>query len=51
MLLVSDRYCLDAVSFGNLEDLEEEDSEKQLVENQGKCSLIILIIYYFSLYF
>jgi hypothetical protein len=33
------------VNFRNLQDLQEEDFEQQLVGNQGKCSLTILIIY------
>jgi hypothetical protein len=49
VLLVFDRYYLDAVNFRNLQDLQEEDFEQQLVENQGKCSLTMLIIYAFSL--
>jgi hypothetical protein len=50
VLLVSGRYYIDAVNFGNLQDLEEEeDFEQQLVENLGKCSLTMLILYTFSL--
>jgi hypothetical protein len=49
VLLVFYRYYLDAVNFRNLQDLQEEDFEQQLVENQGKCSLTMLIIYAFSL--
>jgi hypothetical protein len=46
VLVVSGRrYYLDAVNFRNLQDLQEEDFEQQLVGNQGKCSLTILIIY------
>jgi hypothetical protein len=37
VLLVSVRYYLDAVNFGNLQDLEEEDFEQQLAGNPGKC--------------
>jgi hypothetical protein len=33
----------------NLQDLQEEDFEKQQVEDQGKCSMPILILYDFSL--
>jgi hypothetical protein len=51
MLLVSDRYYLDAANVGNLQDLQEEDFEQQLAGNQGKYSLTILILYSFSLYF
>jgi hypothetical protein len=47
VLVVSGRrYYLDAVNFRNLQDLQEEDFEQQLVGNQGKCSLIILIVYF-----
>jgi hypothetical protein len=50
VLLVSGRYYIDAANFGNLQDLEEEeDFEQQLVENLGKCSLTMLILYTFSL--
>jgi hypothetical protein len=49
VLLVSGYYYLDTANFGNLQDLQGEDFEQQLAENQGKCSLIILIIYAFSL--
>jgi cytochrome P450 len=28
LLLVSGHYCLDAVIYGNLQDLEEQDSEQ-----------------------
>jgi hypothetical protein len=45
VLVFGRRYCLDVVNFGNLQDLQEEDFEKQLVGNQGMCSLIMLIIY------
>jgi hypothetical protein len=52
VLLASDRYYLDVVNFGNLQDLEEEeDFEQQLVGNKGKCSVTMLILYSFSLYF
>jgi hypothetical protein len=52
VLLASDRYYLDAVNFGNLQDLEEEeDFEQQLVGNEDKCSVTMLILYSFSLYF
>jgi hypothetical protein len=52
VLLVSGRrYYLDVVNFGNLQDLQEEDFEQQLAGNQGKCSLTMLILYIFSLYF
>jgi hypothetical protein len=36
VLLVSDRYYLDAAIFDNLQDLEEEGFEQQLVSNLGK---------------
>jgi hypothetical protein len=39
------------VNFGNLQDPQEEDLEQQLAGNQGKCSLTMLILYSFSLYF
>jgi hypothetical protein len=48
-VLVSNRYYLDAVNFGNLQDLEEQDFEQKQVEEQGKCSLTMLIICSFSL--
>jgi hypothetical protein len=51
ILLVSYHYYLDDVKFGNLQDLEEQDFEQQQAGEQGKCSLIMLIIYSFSLYF
>jgi hypothetical protein len=51
VLLISGRYYLDALNFGNLQDLEEEHFEQQLVGNQGKCSLTMLILCSFSLYF
>jgi hypothetical protein len=51
VLLVSGRYYLDVVNFGNLQDLQEEDFEQQLAGNEGKCSLTMLILYSFSLYF
>jgi hypothetical protein len=51
VLLIFSRYYLDAVNFGNLQDLEEQDFEQQQVGNQGKCSLTMLILYSFSLYF
>jgi hypothetical protein len=34
---MSDRYCLDAVIFDNLQDLKEEDFEQQFARNLGKC--------------
>jgi hypothetical protein len=43
-MLVSDRYYLDAVNFVNHQDPQGEDFEQQLVGNQGKCSLNILIL-------
>jgi hypothetical protein len=49
VLFIFGHYYLDAVNFGNLQDLQEKDFELQLVENQGKCSLTILILYVFSL--
>jgi hypothetical protein len=45
VLVFRRRYSFDVVNFGNLQDLQEEDFEKQLVGNQGKCSLIMFIIY------
>jgi hypothetical protein len=36
VLLVFGRYYLDAVNFGNHQDLQEEDFEQQLAGNQGK---------------
>jgi hypothetical protein len=45
VLLVSSRYYLDAVNFGNLQDLQKENFEQQLVGNQSKCSLTMLILY------
>jgi hypothetical protein len=50
-LLVSGRYQFDVANFGNLQDLEKEEFEQQLAGNQGKYSLTMLILYYFSLYF
>jgi hypothetical protein len=50
VLLVSDRYCLDIAIYNNLQDLEEQDLEQQQGE-RGKCTLTMLILYYFSLYF
>jgi hypothetical protein len=47
VLLVSSRYYLDAANFGNLQDLEEEEFEQQLAENQAKCFLTMLILYFF----
>jgi hypothetical protein len=49
VLLVSDRYYLDATNFRNPQDLQEEDFELQLMGNQGNCSLTLLILYDFSL--
>jgi hypothetical protein len=37
VLLVFGRYKLDVVIFDNLQDLKEEDFEKQLARNLGKC--------------
>jgi hypothetical protein len=51
VLLVSGHYYLEAVNFENLQHLQEEDFEQQLAGNQGKCSLTMLILYSFSLYF
>jgi hypothetical protein len=50
VLLVSDRYCLGVAIFYNLQDLEEQDFEKQQGA-RGKFSLTMLILYSFSLYF
>jgi hypothetical protein len=47
-LLISNRYCLDAAIYDNIQNLEEQDFEQQLSE-RGKCSLIMLILYSFSL--
>jgi hypothetical protein len=49
ILLVSGRYYLDAANFGNLQDLQKEDFEQQLVGNQDKCSLTMLILYFLPL--
>jgi hypothetical protein len=49
VLFVSGRYYLDAVNFKNLQDLQEEDFERQLAGKQGKYSLTMLILYAFSL--
>jgi hypothetical protein len=49
ILLVSGRYYLDDVNFGNRQDLQEEDFEQQQAGEQGKCSLTMLILYAFSL--
>jgi hypothetical protein len=35
ILLVSGRYYLDVVNFGNLQDLEEQNFEQQLARNPG----------------
>jgi hypothetical protein len=51
VLHVSSCYYLDATIFVNLQDLKEEDLEQQLAGNPGKCSLTMLILYSFSLYF
>jgi hypothetical protein len=51
VLLVFGHYYLDAVNFANLQDHKEEDFEQQLAGNQGKCSLTMLVLYIFSLYF
>jgi hypothetical protein len=48
VLLVFDRYYLDVVNFGNLQDLQEEDFKQHLAGNKGKCSLTMLILYSFS---
>jgi hypothetical protein len=45
LLISGHRYYLNAVNFGNLQDLQEEDFEQQLARNQGKCSLTMLILY------
>jgi hypothetical protein len=37
VLLVSSRYYLDVVNFGNLQDLQEEDFEQQLAGNLDMC--------------
>jgi hypothetical protein len=50
VLLVSGRhYYLDASNLRNLQDLQEEDFEQQQAGNQGKCFLILLTLYAFSL--
>jgi hypothetical protein len=51
VLLISGRYYLDIVNFGNLQDLQEEDFVQQVARNQDKCSLTMLILYSFCLYF
>jgi hypothetical protein len=51
ILLISSHYYLYVANFGNLQDLEEEDFEQQRAGNQGKCSLTMLILHSFSLYF
>jgi hypothetical protein len=51
VFLISGRYYLDAVNFGNLQDLHGEDFEQLPAGNQGKCSLTMLILYSFSFYF
>jgi hypothetical protein len=51
VLLIFGRYYLDAMNFGNLQDLEEKDFDQQLAGNPGKCSLTFLILYSLSLYF
>jgi hypothetical protein len=47
-LYVYIRYRLDVVDFDNLQDLEEQDFEKQVGEH-GKWSLNMLILCSFSL--
>jgi hypothetical protein len=39
VFLIFGRYYLDAVKFGDLQDLKEQDFELQQVGEQGKCSL------------
>jgi hypothetical protein len=51
VLHLSGRYYLDAANFRNIQDIQEEDFEQQLAGNQGKCSLTMLMLYSFSLYF
>jgi hypothetical protein len=36
VFLVSDRYYLDVVNFGNLQDVQEEDFEQHVAGKQGK---------------
>jgi hypothetical protein len=48
LLLVFSHYCLDAVIYGNLQDLEEQDFE-QKQGARGKCSLTMLNLCSFSL--
>jgi hypothetical protein len=48
VLLISGRYYLDTVNFGNLQDLQEEDIEQQQEGEQGWCSLTMLMLYAFS---
>jgi hypothetical protein len=36
LLLVINRYCLDAANYANLQGLEEQDFEQQQVK-RGKC--------------
>jgi hypothetical protein len=39
ILLVSGHYYLDAANFGNLQDLQEDDFERQQVGEHGQCPL------------
>jgi hypothetical protein len=48
-LLVSGRYYLDVVNFGNLQDLQEEDFEQQLAGNQGMFLDHVDAIFFLSL--
>jgi hypothetical protein len=36
ILLIFDRYYLEAANFGNLQDVEEQDFEQQQAGEQGK---------------
>jgi hypothetical protein len=50
-LLVFYHYYLDVAINGILQELQKEDFEQQLVGNQSKCSLTMLTLSSFSLYF
>jgi hypothetical protein len=48
-LFVFGHYCLDAMIYGNPQDLEEHDFGLPQAGKQGMCSLTMLILYTFSL--
>jgi hypothetical protein len=50
LLFFVGHYCLGVVISNNLQDLEEQDFEQQQGE-RDKCSLTMLVLYSFSLYF